>query len=314
MGRRAGSKQGKDVREGDELGAHVSTAGGVPRAPARAAEIGAVVLQLFTKQPSRWAEPVLTDDAVAEFRAERALHGIRAVASHDAYLINLASPDAVLFERSCRAFVAELERCTRLGIEYLVTHPGNAMDGDVARGLAQNAAAIEAALAQHPGGTMVLLETTTGGGKALGGSFDQLAELRRRIAEPLRARVGVCVDTCHVWVAGYDLRDDYAGVMRAFDDALGLDTLRLFHLNDSLGERGSRRDRHAHIGQGTLGDAPFRALLEDDRFRAVPKLLETPKGDDPKRYAEVDRMNLARLRALRAPRRRNAQKVADPRN
>ena len=284
----------------DDLGAHVSTAGGVSRAPARAAEISSVVLQLFTKQPSRWAEPVITPELAAEFRSERAAHGIRTVAAHDAYLINLATADNVLFERSCGAFCSELERCELLGIEFLVTHPGNATDGEMERGLVQNAAAIERALRQVPGNTQVLLETTAGGGKVIGARFEDLARIRALIPEDLRARVGVCVDTCHVWVAGYDLVADYDAVIAELDALVGLANVRLFHLNDSVGAKGSKRDRHAGIGEGTLGLEPFRRILNDDRFRAVPKVLETPKGDDPKQYAAVDRENLARLRALRA--------------
>jgi deoxyribonuclease IV len=286
----------------DELGAHVSTAGGVARAPERAAQLDAGVLQLFTKQPSRWAEPTLSDEIVREFQRERARFGIRAVASHDAYLINLATPDTTLFERSCDAFCAELKRCTTLGIEYIVTHPGNATDRETDRGLQQNSDAIQRALELVPGATMVLLETTPGGGSALGATFEQLAAIRDRIAAPHRDRVGFCVDTCHIWVAGYDLRDDYDGVMSRLDEMMGIEHVRFFHLNDSVGDRGSRRDRHAHIGEGTLGEAPFRRLMNDERFAAVPKVLETPKGEDPKRYAEVDRMNLGRLRAMRAAR------------
>ena len=284
----------------DDLGAHVSTAGGVARAPARAAELSSAVLQLFTKQPSRWAEPVITPEIAAEFQHERAAHGIRTVAAHDAYLINLATADSVLFDRSCGAFCSELERCELLGIEFLVTHPGNATDGEMERGLVQNAHAIERALRQVPGSTQVLLETTAGGGKVIGARFEDLARIRALISEELRPRVGVCVDTCHVWVAGYDLVDDYDAVMAELDAQVGLANVRLFHLNDSVGARGSKRDRHAAIGAGTLGLEPFRRILNDERFHMVPKVLETPKGDDPKQYAVVDRENLARLRALRA--------------
>ncbi|MBX6366029.1 MAG: deoxyribonuclease IV [Gemmatimonadetes bacterium] len=279
------------------MGAHVSTAGGVQRAPERAAAIESVVVQVFTKQPNRWAEPACDAELAAAFRAERATHGIVAVASHDSYLINLASPDPVLFERSYASFRMELERCVALGIEYVVTHPGNATDGDVDHGLAQNAEAIERALEAVGGGTQVLLETTAGSGRVLGASFEQLATMRERIREPLRARVGICFDTCHVWAAGYDLVGDYDGVMARFEDVLGLDTLRLFHLNDSVGGHGSRRDRHAGIGEGTLGEAPFRRLMTDERFLAVPKVLETPKGED---LVTLDRLNLGRLRRYRA--------------
>lgn len=280
----------------DELGAHVSAAGGVQNAPGRAAEIGAVVLQLFTKQPQRWAEPTIDDETVHAFRERRKEHGIRVAVSHDSYLINLATPKDDLFERSYAAFAGELSRCVALGLEYLVTHPGNATDGDADRGLAQNAEAIERALDEVGGETIVLLETTAGTGSVLGASFEELAALRERIRKPLRRRVAVCVDTCHVWAAGYDLQNGYDDTFRRFDDTLGLDLLRLFHLNDSQAGLGERRDRHADIGEGALGDEPFRRLLRDDRFTRVPKILETPKGDDA---TKNDRRNLARLRSYR---------------
>jgi deoxyribonuclease IV len=280
----------------DELGAHVSSAGGVRNAPVRAATLDASVLQLFTKQPSRWAEPVLSADEVDAWHAAVRQHGIGFTAVHDSYLINLASPDEVLRARSLASFRAELERCERLGITCVVTHPGNATDGDTASGIARNAEAAEEALeATHS--VQVLLETTAGAGRVLGASFEELALLIERIAAALQPRVGVCFDTCHAWAAGYDLSGAYDDVMRRFDDALGLDRLRLFHLNDSVGGLGSRRDRHAHIGEGALGEEPFRRLVLDPRFGSVPKLLETPKDDDP---VAADRRNLARLRGYRS--------------
>ena len=284
-------------RRRDELGAHVSSAGGVDRSPARAAELDAVVLQLFTKQPSRWREPVV-DEALAErFRAARKEHGIRVAGSHDSYLINLASPDETLRERSEACFRGELERCAALGLDFLVTHPGNATDGDARAGVARNAEAVGRALASVEGPTRVLLELTAGGGTTVGGSFEALAAILERIPEPERARVGICVDTCHAWSAGYDLASDYDGVWARYEEVLDLDRLGLFHLNDSKTPFASRRDRHEDIGEGTLGDAPFRRLLADRRFGDVPKLIETPKEPD---VLAADRRNLARLRRLRA--------------
>jgi deoxyribonuclease IV len=280
----------------DELGAHVSAAGGVRHAPGRAAARDSVVLQLFTKQPSRWAEPRLDDAEAAAFRAAGAAHGIRATAAHDAYLINLASPDPVLRARSTESFRAELERCALLGIDHVVTHPGNATDGDVTGALLRNAESVQFALEAVPGPN-VLFETTAGAGRVLGARFEELAALLAAMPAPLQPRLGVCFDTCHVWAAGYDLRAAYDDVMARCADHLGLHRVRLFHLNDSVAALGSRRDRHAHIGAGALGDEPFRRLLLDDRFRHVPKLLETPKDDDA---LLADRANLARLRALRA--------------
>jgi deoxyribonuclease IV len=283
------------ARAADELGAHVSSAGGVRLAPARAAELDAVVLQLFTKQPSRWAEPPLPADEQAGFRVATGQHGIHTAAAHDSYLINLASPDPVLRARSIASFRAELQRCLALGVQFVVTHPGNATDGDFDGGIARNAEAVQQMLEEVPA-VAVLFETTAGAGRVLGSSFEQLAGLMARIPSPLQPRIGVCLDTCHVWAAGYDLRTEYADVMARFDAVIGTDRIRLFHLNDSLGALGSRRDRHAHIGQGALGDEAFRSLLLDSRFTAVPKLLETPKDGDA---IAADRMNLQRLRSYR---------------
>lgn len=279
----------------DELGAHVSTAGGVYHAPGRAATLGSVVLQLFTKQPSRWAEPPLTDDKINAYRDAVRASEIRAAAAHDSYLINLASPDVTLRARSIASFRSELERCRLLGLDFLVSHPGNATDGDFESAIQRNAEAVQEAL-EDVADVSVLFETTAGAGSVLGARFEQLATILERMPTPLQPRLGVCLDTCHVWAAGYDLRNSYDDVMARFDDVIGCARIQLFHLNDSLGTLGSRRDRHADIGKGALGDEPFRRLLLDDRFSSTPKLLETPKGDDAVR---ADRRNLRRLRRYR---------------
>jgi deoxyribonuclease-4 len=276
------------------LGAHVSTAGGCRNAPERAREIGASAIQIFTKQPNRWAEVEVNDEEAARFRDGVALGQIGFTNAHDSYLINLATADPVLRERSLDAFRGELRRAERLGLDALVTHPGNATDDDKARGLAQNAALIEQALEEIPGATLVLLETTAGSGRALGATFEELAEMIERISPNQRHRMGVCLDTCHVYSAGYDLREDYDGVMARFAETIGLDRLRLFHLNDSQNPLGSKKDRHAGIGEGTLGDEPFRRIMTDERLAEIPKVLETPKGDD---HTAADRANLARLRS-----------------
>jgi deoxyribonuclease IV len=274
------------------LGAHISTAGGVANAPRRAADVGADAIQIFTKQPNRWAEPLIDPAAAVAFRRGCVEHGVRFVCSHDSYLINLASADPILLARSHESFRRELARCNQLGLDALVTHPGNATDGDVERGLAQNAALIEEALT-HEGGTVrVLLETTAGSGRALGASFEQLAAMIDRISPPVRSRIGICFDTCHVHAAGYDIVGEYDTVIQLLDDTVGLHRIGCFHFNDSLHPLGSRKDRHTAIAEGTLGPEPFRRILNDERFTGVPKILETPKGDDP---IAADRANLARL-------------------
>jgi deoxyribonuclease-4 len=279
------------------LGAHVSTAGGCGNAPLRAAEIDATAIQIFTKQPNRWAEPEIAPDQVSAFRAGVAQQGIGFTCAHDSYLINLATADAELRDRSYASFCAELSRSNALGLTAVVTHPGNATDSDFSRGLAQNAALLEQALAEVGGEVKVLVETTAGAGKVLGSTFEQLAEIIERVAPELRHRVGVCVDTCHIYSAGYDLVGDYDGVIRHLGDTIGLERVGLFHLNDSQHPLASRKDRHAAIGEGTLGDEPFRRIMTDERFQHVAKVLETPKGDDA---TLADRANLGRLRGFLA--------------
>ncbi len=284
------------------LGAHVSTAGGCRNAPARGADIGATAIQVFTKQPNRWAEVTIPDDEALAFRAAREQHGVAYANAHDSYLINLATHDGLLLDRSYAAFLGELSRANQLGLDALVTHPGNATDGDLPRGLAQNADMIARALEEAGGTTQVLLETTAGSGKVIGSRFEQLAEMIARMPGSVSDRVGVCVDTCHVYAAGYDLREDYEGVMSQLADVIGLERVRLFHLNDSATPFASKRDRHAGIGEGSLGDEPFRRLMNDPRFALVPKVLETPKElpENPKDQVTMDLRNLARLRGYLA--------------
>lgn len=280
----------------DEMGAHVSSAGGVHNAPGRAEEIEATVLQLFTKQPSRWAEPSLDEEVITAFDEARAEHGIRVAGAHDSYLINLSSPDKALWRRSQRSFEAELRRCAALDLDFLVTHPGNATDGNEEAGLARNADGIAESLQAVDGRTRVLLELTAGSGTSVGATFENLRAIIDGIPDDLQGRVGVCFDTCHAYSAGYDLVNAYGEVWDAFDEVIGLDRLGLLHLNDSKNPFDSRKDRHEGIGAGTLGLEPFRRIVNDERLRHVPKVLETPKGDDPVR---ADLENLGILRGMR---------------
>src|SRR5947209_19104859 len=218
----------------DYLGAHVSTEGGVATAPLRAREIGASALQLFTKTPNQWREPVHAADEVARFRTALARAGIRpeTVVAHDSYLINLASPDPRLRARSIRSFIAELVRCRALGIPWVVSHPGNYID-DQAAGLERNARGYARCLAAVPGEVGVLIEGTAGAGTALGKSFEELAALRRALPGALRARVAFCLDTAHLHAAGYDVAAGLAEVWERFDRVVGLGLLKCLHLNDS---------------------------------------------------------------------------------
>lgn len=289
-------KQGQDERSAPAtapLGSHVSSSGGLGRAPLRAREAGGDALQVFTSAPQRWAASPLSDETASAFRAAVASERIRTTVVHDSYLINLATDREDLLARSAAAFEAELDRAARLGLDYLVTHPGNATGGDRPVALRQNARAVAEAIQRSAGETVVLFETTAGTGTALGWRFGELAELLDAVPAALSERVGVCLDTAHVFAAGYDLRADPSAVLSEFDREIGLERLRLFHLNDSVGELGSRRDRHAHIGEGEIGTAAFGALLTDVRVSGVPGILETPKDDDP---IQSDRKNLEKLR------------------
>ncbi|HEX6089650.1 MAG TPA: deoxyribonuclease IV [Gemmatimonadales bacterium] len=282
----------------EQLGAHVSTQGGVQSAPGRGVTIGATAVQIFTKTPNQWRDPVITPEGRDAFRTGWAASGIRTIVVHDSYLINLASPDSALSSRSVESFIAELERTTYLGISAIVSHPGNYID-DRERGLDRNAAALAHCLRSVPGEVKVLLEATAGTGTALGSRFEELAGLRDRIPADLRHRIGFCADTCHLYAAGYDLVGGFDAVWEEWDRVIGLEHLACLHLNDSKTPFASRRDRHELIGEGSLGAEPFRRIMQDPRFAGIPKLIETPKGDD---LVTNDRRMLRRLRRYARPR------------
>ncbi|HXG69166.1 MAG TPA: deoxyribonuclease IV [Gemmatimonadaceae bacterium] len=275
------------------LGAHISIAGGTSNAPPRAKAIGATAMQIFTKMANRWAERVCEEGECTAFVTELGETGVRETCAHDSYLINLASPDPVLRARSIESFTKELDRAAALRLHYLVSHPGNFMD-DRGAGLARNAEAIGMALEAAPGRVMLLLETTAGSGTALGATFEELATLIELIPAPQRDRVGVCVDTAHIFAAGYDLVGDYDGVWARFDDVIGRGRLRMMHLNDSKVPLGSRTDRHELIGEGAIGEEAFRRIMNDERLARIGKVIETPKLDDAE---TTDRRMLDRLRA-----------------
>lgn len=276
------------------LGAHVSTAGGVAMAPARADLIGATAMQIFTKTPNQWHEPTIGAAVANAYRAALAASRVRFVNAHDSYLINLASPVAAMRKRSIASFGAELARCHALGLDALCSHPGNFID-DRASGLARNADGIVEALETSPGPTRLLMELTAGQGTVIGSTLEEMAALLARIPAKLRRRVGVCLDTAHVYAAGYDLARDYDGVWSHFDDTIGVERLGLLHLNDSKAPFASRKDRHELIGRGTIGRRPFARIMTDPRLATIPKVLETPKGDD---LVRNDRRMLRLLRGF----------------
>jgi deoxyribonuclease IV len=275
------------------LGAHVSIAGGTSKAPLRAKSIGATAMQMFTKMASRWAERVCEEEECRAFVTELGETGVREACAHDSYLINLASPDPVLRQRSIDSFIRELERCAALKLQYLVSHPGNFMDDRVS-GIERNAEAIGIGLERVPGNTMLLLEMTAGAGTVLGSSFEEMATLIEKVPLPYRKRLGVCVDTAHILAAGYDMVNDYDGVWARFDNVIGRRRLRLMHLNDSKVALGSRKDRHELIGEGAIGEGAFRRIMNDPRLAGIGKIIETPKLDDAE---STDRRMLERLRS-----------------
>ncbi len=278
------------------IGAHISTAGGVVNSPPRSDDISGTAMQIFTKQPNRWVENEVAPADAKAFREALAKSGVKFTNAHDSYLINLASPDAALRAKSIESFRAELRRCHALGLDALVSHPGNFMD-DRADGIARNADGITEALEQEKGPTRLLMELTAGQGTVIGSTFEEMALLLKKIPAKLRKRVGVCLDTAHVFASGYDLINDYDGVWAQFDDIIGFDQLGLIHLNDSKAPLGSKKDRHELIGEGMIGAAPFAKIMQDARLANIPKVLETPKGDD---MVTNDRRMLAMLRGFAA--------------
>ncbi len=278
------------------FGAHMSISGGIAKAFARGELVACEAMQIFTKSERQWRVKPLTDAQIAEYKAEQQRSGIRPVIVHDSYLINMASPKDDLWAKSASAFADELERCALLDIPYIVTHPGAHTGSGEENGLQREAEAINRLLAEGVGGnTMILLETTAGQGTSLGCRFEHLARLFELIPYP--ERLGVCVDTCHIFAAGYDIRtpETYAATFAEFGRIVGLEWIKMFHLNDSQKELGSRVDRHDHIGKGCLGIEPFRLLVNDPRFRHLPMIIETPREADS---TKEDIENLTLLRSL----------------
>lgn len=256
------------------LGAHEPIAGGVSTAFARAEADGADCLQVFTRNARGWAARPLEEDEVKRFHSEARRTG-KPVAAHSSYLINCAAADREIRKKSWAALAEELGRCQQLGISALIFHPGS--HEDAAQGGKLVAEAMERALEKAPGKARLLVETTAGQGSCLGWRFEQIAEIREALPAAARRRTGVCLDTCHVFAAGYDLttEDGYQRTMQELDATVGLANVRAFHLNDSQKPLGCRVDRHEHIGQGVMGLAPFRFLVNDPRFADTPGVVET---------------------------------------
>jgi deoxyribonuclease-4 len=285
------------------LGAHMSIAGGLPRAVDRAQASRCEALQIFTKSAGQWRARPLPPEEIALFRTRVAETGIHPVVAHNSYLINIAAAAPALRTQSILSLREELDRAESLGLDGLVMHPGSYTSGTEEEGLRLIAEGLRQIFSERPNGrTMILLEHTAGQGTNLGHRFEHLASILERLdGSP---RVGVCLDTCHLLTAGYDLCSEagYRQTFREFDRIVGLDRIKVFHLNDSKKPCGSRVDRHEHIGKGCLGLEPFRLLLNDRRFPKLPMLLETPKLETPesRRRSDVDPLDARNLRTLRS--------------
>jgi len=278
------------------LGAHMSIAGGVEEAPKRGASVGCSAMQIFTKNSNQWKAKPLESKNIDEWFKNIEEAKITSVASHDSYLINLASPDKEALKKSLDAFVEEIKRADQLKIPLLVFHPGSHLKAGEEEGLLKVADSMNRAIDETSKQSDVLLaiETTAGQGTNLGHRFEHIAYLIDKVEN--KNRVGVCVDTCHIFAAGYDIRTEkeYKKTFKEFDRLIGIDKIKIFHVNDSKKDFGTRVDRHEQIGEGFIGLDAFGFLMNDKRFANIPMVLETPKGKE----LEEDKINLKLLRSL----------------
>jgi deoxyribonuclease-4 len=280
------------------FGSHLSIAGGMCNALTKAEELGCATVQVFTKNQKQWKCSPLEVGPVEEWRSHCKRLKFKHTVSHDSYLINLASPDEVMWRKSVELFIEEVSRCDLLGIPYLVTHPGAHMGQGEPAGIDRIVAALNVVLdaSKSSKNVIVCLEATAGQGSSIGHQLEHLAEIIERVDTP--RRFGVCLDTAHLFAAGYDFRGrKYAAFRKLLDKTVGLSNVKVLHLNDSKKELGSRVDRHEHIGRGLIGIEGFKPWVRDEAFRDVPKILETEKGVDEE-GRDWDAINLEALRGL----------------
>ncbi len=280
------------------LGSHLSIAGGYYKAVYAAKELDLECVQIFTKNNNQWRAKEMTDEDVTKFRDAIEETGIQMPCAHDSYLINLASPKEELWQKSLAAFIIELERAERLGLAGVVMHPGSFVKSTEEEGLQKIIEAFDIVLEKTVGQKVeVWIETTAGQGTNLGHRFEHLNEIISSVQDS--TRLGVCVDTCHIFAAGYPMETvkEYKATMDEFDSVVGIERIKAFHLNDSKKEFGSRVDRHDHIGQGFLGLKPFKHIINDKRFKNLPMYMETPKGDNEDGIPN-DTINVNILRGL----------------
>ncbi len=278
------------------LGAHMSMAGGLYTAFERAERVGCTAIQIFTKNSNQWNDPVISTEDIAKYREGRNKSKVQIVVSHDSYLINLCGANDKLLEKSREAFVKEIKRCDALEIRHLIFHPGAHTILGRKESLRLVADSLNYAHKATEGDDIIsVIETTAGQGTTVGSSFEEIAEIISGVKD--KKRVGVCIDTCHIFAAGYDIRtsNDYEKTMSDFDKIIGFEKLHAVHLNDAKKPLNSHVDRHEHIGKGEIGKGAFGFIMNDDRFSKIPKILETPKGENG---YEMDIVNLRTLREL----------------
>jgi len=279
------------------IGAHMSIAGGIGKAFLRGHEVGCEVIQIFTKSSNQWKARPISEEEMREFEDNGKSTGIWPVLAHNSYLINLASPEDELYKKSMDAMFLEMNRAETLGLHHITMHPGAHVGSGEEAGLKRIAEALNLLFDKTKGSNVnLLLETTAGQGTVLGHRFEHIAEIIDGVNDS--NRVGVCLDTCHTYVAGYDLKRKYDEVFEEFDKIVGMERLKALHLNDTLKGLGSRVDRHWHIGKGELGIDTFKQIMRDGRLKDLPMIIETPKGVDED-GRDLDAINLGILRKLR---------------
>ncbi len=280
-----------------KAGCHVSIAGSIDKAVDRAEKIGCDTFQIFTGNPRGWNVKPLEESAAAKFREKVAASGISPVIAHMPYLPNLASPKEELYEKSCGVLLRELGRCHMLGIPWLVTHPGSHLGSGREEGIKRIAGAIEWALDSDTGDASILVENTSGSKNTVGGTLEDIADVLNALPGAAGERTGVCFDTCHAFAAGYDLstKAGLKDLLESFDSLIGLERLKVIHLNDSKGVAGGHLDRHEHIGLGVIGEEGMRNIITEERLASLPFICETPVNetrDDPGNLAKVRELSL----------------------
>jgi len=286
------------------IGAHMSIAGGLYQAIERGQSIGCTTIQIFTKSNRQWRAKELTPHDIMSFKKSVNNSNIAPIVAHATYLINIGSPSAEVQQKSIEALIIELQRCQDLAIPYLVLHPGSSLDASPEECLEHIANNLNIVFERMPGNTQILLETMAGQGSAVCYTFEHIAQIIQQ--SYYKERLGVCLDTCHVFAAGYDLRTSatYEALWKKFNATIGLNFLKVIHVNDSKKDIGSHVDRHANIGEGAIGIEAFRLLMNDSRFFTIPKIIETPKDS-----LEEDLRNLIMLRSLLSDTTKNLLKI-----